>query len=83
LTLGLDPCRELDCRSAIPDGEVIVQDERGVSDFEALNSQSSEETPPLSSEHPDAQWLQPQLMARVRHLAGSKYFRHGTLRGLR
>jgi bifunctional non-homologous end joining protein LigD len=32
---------------------------------------------------PDAQWLQPQLMARVRHLAGSKYLRHGTLRGLR
>jgi bifunctional non-homologous end joining protein LigD len=29
---------KLDCRSAIIDGEVIVQDERGVSDFEALNS---------------------------------------------
>jgi bifunctional non-homologous end joining protein LigD len=29
---------------------------------------------------PDAQWVQPQLMARVRHLAGSKYLRHGTLR---
>ena len=27
---------KLDCRSAIIDGEVIVQDERGVSDFEAL-----------------------------------------------
>ena len=26
----------LDCRSAILDGEVIVQDERGVSDFESL-----------------------------------------------
>ena len=30
----------LDCRSAIIDGEVIVQDERGVSDFEALKSAS-------------------------------------------
>jgi ATP-dependent DNA ligase len=27
---------KLDCRSAVIDGEVIVQDERGVSDFEAL-----------------------------------------------
>ncbi len=30
---------------------------------------------------PDAQWVKPQLMARVRHLAGTKYLRHGTLRG--
>src|SRR6187401_3082145 len=29
---------KLDCRSAIIDGEVIVQDERGISDFEALKS---------------------------------------------
>ena len=29
---------KLDCRSAIIDGEVIVQDERGVSDFEGLKS---------------------------------------------
>jgi bifunctional non-homologous end joining protein LigD len=29
---------KLDCRSAIIDGEVIVQDERGASDFEALKS---------------------------------------------
>src|SRR4029079_18596558 len=29
---------KLDCRSAISDGEVIVQDERGVSDFEGLKS---------------------------------------------
>jgi bifunctional non-homologous end joining protein LigD len=29
---------ELGCRSAIIDGEVIVQNEQGVSDFEALNS---------------------------------------------
>jgi len=32
---------------------------------------------------PDAQWVHPQLMARVRHLVGSKYLRHGTLRGIR
>jgi bifunctional non-homologous end joining protein LigD len=32
---------------------------------------------------PDAQWVKPQLMARVRHLAGSKYRRHGTVRGIR
>jgi len=29
---------KLDCRSAIIDGEVIVQDERGVSDFDTLKS---------------------------------------------
>jgi bifunctional non-homologous end joining protein LigD len=32
------PAAKLECRSAIIDGEVIVQDERGVSDFEALKS---------------------------------------------
>jgi bifunctional non-homologous end joining protein LigD len=30
---------------------------------------------------PDAQWVKPQYKARVRHLAGAKYLRHGTLRG--
>jgi bifunctional non-homologous end joining protein LigD len=30
---------------------------------------------------PDAQWVKPHLVARVRHLAGSKYLRHGTVRG--
>jgi ATP-dependent DNA ligase len=29
---------KLDCRSAIIDGEVVVQNERGISDFEALKS---------------------------------------------
>jgi hypothetical protein len=32
----LSAASSLDCRSAILDGEVVVQDERGVSDFEAL-----------------------------------------------
>jgi len=27
-----------------------------------------------------AQWVKPQLVARVRHLAGSKNLRHGTVR---
>jgi ATP-dependent DNA ligase len=30
---------------------------------------------------PDAQWVNPQLMARVRHLSGTGYIRHGTMRG--
>jgi bifunctional non-homologous end joining protein LigD len=30
---------------------------------------------------PDAQWVRPQLMARVRYLSGSNYLRHGTVRG--
>ena len=35
---GIVKAAKLDCRSAIIDGEVIVQDERGVSDFDALKS---------------------------------------------
>jgi bifunctional non-homologous end joining protein LigD len=31
---------------------------------------------------PDAQWVKPQLTARVRHLSGSRYVRHGTVRGI-
>ena len=30
---------------------------------------------------PDAHWVKPQVVARVRHLAGAKYLRHGTVRG--
>src|SRR5262245_43331847 len=30
---------------------------------------------------PDAEWVKPQYKARVRHLAGAKYLRHGTVRG--
>jgi bifunctional non-homologous end joining protein LigD len=31
---------------------------------------------------PDAQWVKPQLMARVRHLSGTSYIRHATVRGI-
>jgi bifunctional non-homologous end joining protein LigD len=31
---------------------------------------------------PDAQWVEPQLTARVRHLASAKYLRHATVKGL-
>ena len=34
--------RKLSCRSAILDGEVIVQDARGVSDFEALQCEGNQ-----------------------------------------
>jgi bifunctional non-homologous end joining protein LigD len=30
---------------------------------------------------PDAQWVKPQLTVRVRHLSGTGYVRHGTVRG--
>ena len=30
----------------------------------------------------DARWVGPQLVVRVRHLAGTKYLRHGTVRGI-
>jgi DNA ligase D-like protein (predicted ligase) len=34
----IDACRKLRCRSALIDGEVVVQDEDGVSDFAALRA---------------------------------------------
>jgi bifunctional non-homologous end joining protein LigD len=34
----IDACRKLRCRSALIDGEIIVQDEKGVSDFAALRA---------------------------------------------
>jgi hypothetical protein len=30
---------------------------------------------------PDAEWVKPQLVARVRHLSGARYLRHATVRG--
>jgi hypothetical protein len=39
--------RKLPCRSAIIDGEIIVQDARGVSDFEALQTALSSRSPNL------------------------------------
>ena len=43
----VEAARELSCRSAILDGEVIVQDARGVSDFEALQAALRSKTVPL------------------------------------
>src|SRR5690349_9046815 len=45
---------KLDCRSAIIDGEVVVQNERGVSDFDALKSAHS-----LEPAQPDLLRLRP------------------------
>src|SRR5262245_18768270 len=41
--------RKLPCRSAILDGEVIVQDARGLSDFEALHAAPRSQSPPPTS----------------------------------
>jgi bifunctional non-homologous end joining protein LigD len=41
----LEAAATLGCRSAVIDGEVIVQDERGLSDFEALRSQLARRKP--------------------------------------
>jgi bifunctional non-homologous end joining protein LigD len=32
----IDACHKLRCRSALMDGEIIVQDKNGISDFSAL-----------------------------------------------
>jgi bifunctional non-homologous end joining protein LigD len=48
-----------------------------------LQASKVERCPIPKLRFPDAQWVQPQLMARVRHLAGSKYLRHATIRGMR
>ena len=45
---------KLDCRSAIIDGEVVVQNERGVSDFDALKAAHS-----LEPAQPDLLRLRP------------------------
>jgi bifunctional non-homologous end joining protein LigD len=39
-----------------------------------------ERSPVPKLRFPDAQWVKPQLMARVRHLLGTSYIRHGTVR---
>jgi len=49
----------------------------------ALTNHKLERCPIPKLRIPDAQWVKPQLMARVRHLAGSKYLRHATILGLR
>jgi bifunctional non-homologous end joining protein LigD len=46
-----------------------------------LQMSKSERCPIPKLKFPDAQWVKPQLMARVRHLSGSSYLRHGTVRG--
>jgi bifunctional non-homologous end joining protein LigD len=50
---------KLDCRSAIIDGEVIVQNERGVSDFERAQIRD-----PLATTKPDLLRFQRQGFAR-------------------
>jgi len=42
-----------------------------------------ERSPVPKLRFPDAHWVKPQLMARVRHLSGSSYLRHGTVRGFK
>ena len=46
-----------------------------------LQTSKLERCPIPKLRFPDAHWVKPQLMARVRHLAGAKYLRHGTVRG--
>ena len=47
-----------------------------------LRVNTVERSPIAKLRFPDAQWLKPRIMARVRHLAGTKYLRHGTVRAL-
>jgi DNA ligase D-like protein (predicted ligase) len=46
-----------------------------------LQTSKLERCPIPKLRFPDAQWVKPQLIARVHHLAGAKYLRHGTVRG--
>jgi len=46
-----------------------------------LQTSKLERCPIPKLRFPDAQWVKPHLMSRVRHLAGAKYLRHGTVRG--
>jgi bifunctional non-homologous end joining protein LigD len=59
----------------------VSGDERD--ELSARLKMSKIDQPPLPNfRFPDAQWVKPQLIARVRHLAGAKYLRHGTVRGI-
>ena len=47
-----------------------------------LRVNTVERSPIAKLRFPDARWLKPRIMARVRHLAGTKYLRHGTVRAV-
>jgi DNA ligase D-like protein (predicted ligase) len=47
----------------------------------AARLQKIESCPIPKLRFPDAQWVKPMFKARVRHLSGSSYLRHATLRG--
>jgi bifunctional non-homologous end joining protein LigD len=74
--------RKLPCRSAILDGEVIVQDARGVSDFEALQTALRSQPTRLIFYAFDLLRLDGKDLLN-KHLAfGSGLLRHATVRGL-
>jgi bifunctional non-homologous end joining protein LigD len=47
-----------------------------------LQTSKLERCPIPKLRFPDAQWVKPKLKARVRHLSGSGYLRHATVRGV-
>jgi bifunctional non-homologous end joining protein LigD len=47
-----------------------------------LRVNTVERSPIAKLRFPDAQWVKPRIMARVRHLAGTKHLRHGTVRAV-
>ena len=47
-----------------------------------LQTSKLERCPIPKLRFPDAHWVKPQLMARVRYLSGSNYVRHGSVRGV-
>jgi DNA ligase D-like protein (predicted ligase) len=47
-----------------------------------LQTSRLERSPIPKLRFPDAQWVKPQLMARVRHLSGTSYLRHAAVRGI-
>ena len=48
-----------------------------------LQASKLESCPVPRLRFPDAQWVKPKLVARVRYFAGAKYLRHGTVRAFR
>ena len=47
-----------------------------------LQTSRLERSPIPKLRFPDAQWVKPQLMARVRHLSDTSYLRHAAVRGI-
>jgi ATP-dependent DNA ligase len=72
----IDAGRELKCRSALIDGEIIVQDKHGLSDFAALRAAIEGAPNRLVMFAFDLLWLDGADLRRLPQLSGARGFSH-------